>query len=128
MKELRLKAHLPVGVPILRLTLAVRDARLQLARRMKLVDVILHIGFGRKGVYFARIFVPGVATTQSTQLERYRIKFTRTDIPQRIPFLGTDNHQVISMEGDRLFSPSQPQIYTEYDTILLRLETPMKTQ
>lgn len=88
---------------------------------------ITHWIWQERGV-FRQNLCPSVATTQSTKLERYRVKFTRTDIPEHIPFLGTDIHQVISMEGDRVFSPGHPQIYTEYDTILLRLETPMTTQ
>ena len=70
--------------------LTFREARVQLERHFVLIDTILHLGFRKRRTYSAKVFVPKLDSDQTGWLERRRVHFLRTNIPQPKQFPGVD--------------------------------------
>lgn len=123
------------------IALAFREAREQLERRFVLIDTILHLGFGKRGTYSGRIFVPQVGNDQKENIQRRRLCFVRTDIPEPKLFGGKEmillsRGKVIDMGNPDPFSllkpenpdlDESPQMYEEYGDYVLRLEAVTST-
>ena len=92
----------------------VKEARIQLETRFKMIDVVLMLGFGRRGVYSGSIFIPALGDDQTSQLERRDIVFKKT--PLRDYDYKIDNKYAQSTP--------HPTITDEIHQYLLRLETP----
>jgi len=118
------------------IALAFAEGRKQLERRFVLIDAILHLGFGKKGTYSARVFVPRLDSQQTSKIERRRLCFTRTDIPETPLFAGKE---LLLLPSGKLAVTSNPdpfnrreekerdkslQIYKEYGDYIVRLEAP----
>jgi len=108
----------------------------QLERRFVLIDAILYLGFRKKGTYSARVFVPKLDSQQTSKIERRRLCFTRSDIPETPPFAGKEllllpNGKLVATSNPDPFNRREekerdksPQIYKEYGDYVVRLEAP----
>jgi hypothetical protein len=141
MKEERLGSHTGTQTffeATTLITLAFSEVRQQLERRFVLIDAILHIGFRKKGTYSARIFVPKL-DDDNERIQRRRLCFVRTDIPQTRSFAGKEmlllgSGKLIDTGNPDPFDPGKdavedesPQVYEEYGDYLVRLEAPTST-
>jgi len=77
-----------------------------------MIDVVLALGFGRRGVYSGSIFVPALGDDQSAQIEKREIVFKRTTLPDH-------DYRI-----DAKQSTPHPTVAEETHHYLLRLETP----
>ena len=82
--------------------------------------------FRKRGTYSARVFVPKLASDQTGWLERRRLHFLRTDIPQPKQFPGVDVEDPFNQRIKETYADwdDSPQVYAEYDDYLVRLEAP----
>src|SRR5271170_778780 len=91
----------------------VKEAKIQLENRFKMIDAVLMLGFRRCGVYSGSIFVPALGNNQTSQLERRDIVLKRTPLRDY-------DYKV----NDKSTQPSYPTMKEETHQYLLRLETP----
>jgi len=88
---------------------------MRLEERVKMIDVILDMGFGRRGVYSGYVFIPRYGDDQSSKVNKRNMKFKRTKL--RAYDYAIDDPKYIE-------SAELPEIDEETAAYLLRVETP----